>query len=404
MPARSSLLVLLVLSVLALAFAATFMSAAADAGTWIGQGPYHGTGSTADAPSSAAVGAQPSRAVAVAFDAHTLHGATATIPSRPITVTSPTYLPALFRLWPLPIPGAVVLNPVTPKGWNSYELAWSTANLATSYLLQYDANSNFANPTTAYGGPATVSQANGIFPGTYCYRVQGVNMYGSGPWSNASCVAVVQHQDDFVNPAGGWHPGDDPYASVRYVNGEYQILVKQADYFVWDELDFGASDFSAEVDVRAASHLNGANGLIFSGTDGGAYLYVVSDGWFTLVRLDAATNSLAKLIDWSSTGVIRPGSQVNRLRVVKEGASITLYANGQQVGQAYDGTYISGTAGMVAWAGSDNYDGRFDNFSITYVSSVAGQAGSQALPGGAGAESGKDMMPFKYTLPNRLLR
>ena len=370
------------------------------------------------APRSGTVGPRESLPITATFDAKgLLYGnflahivVASNDPSTPTAIVTATMvveprrvaMPLVLRRWP-PYPGEPTLNPISPTGFNSYEVSWTAAELATSYALQEDAEGAFPNPRLVYAGPATSWQSGGKAPGRYCYKAQGLNAYAMGPWSNQRCVEVVQLQDNFSNPKSGWEVSDDAIARLRYLNGEYQVLVKQADYTVGATRDFGENNYSVEVDGRAVSHLNGAYGLIFSRTGGGYYLYWVDDGAFGLWRLDRAQGAWTTLIDWTPSAAIRPGNQVNRLRVVRQGSAIMLYANGDVVGKADDGTYISGEAGMAAGAGAADFDSRFDNFQINYVSTAAGQAVPQGLLEGASAGTGahEEALPMEHHLPSR---
>ena len=300
-------------------------------------------------------------------------------------------LPIIMRNWP-PLPGAPTLNPIVPQGHESYDVSWTAPANATAYTLQEDADGSFSNPTTAYDGPSTAWHVSGKAPGTYCYRVRATNQYGHGPWSNGRCVTVVQLQDDFSNPNSGWPVSSDAIASLGYESGEYRILVKQANYIVRAGPGNPVSDFQCEADARNAAHLNGSYGIYFGSGDAGFYLYDVAYGQFRLLRYERWTNNWATLIAPTQHSAIRTGNQTNRLKVVRQGAWITLYANGVQVGQAMDGTFGQGTVGIAAGGIADNYDARFDNFLLLYIDAGRQDVGLAAV--GALAQPGP-AVPFR---------
>ena len=77
-------------------------------------------------------------------------------------------------------------------------------------------------------------------------------------------------------------------------------------------------DFHVWVDGHAASHLDGAYGLMFAGSDAGFYLYEVSDGAFRLLRLDRP-GGWSVLVPPAMHPAIRTGSETNRLEVERVG-------------------------------------------------------------------------------------
>ena len=100
------------------------------------------------------------------------------------------YLPAISKRWP-PIPDAPTLNAINNAGSGSYNVSWSTVDLATSYLLQEATNASFTSPTTVYSGSGTSWSAGGKSAGTYYYRVKASNSYGDSGWSNTQSAQVV---------------------------------------------------------------------------------------------------------------------------------------------------------------------------------------------------------------------
>jgi uncharacterized repeat protein (TIGR01451 family) len=169
--------------------------------------------------------------------------------------------------------------------------------------------------------------------------------------------------DNFSNPGTGWPIANDEIATLGYMNGEYQVLVKPAGWVVFAYHDYGVSEYKLEVDTRAASHVNGGTGLIFGLSNNGFYLFEISDGWFSLWRNDSG--SWAQVIGWIQSGALHMGNETNHLVVVRKQTNITLYANDTMLASTNDGTYLGGGLGMMSESFTANYDGRFDNFSVT---------------------------------------
>ena len=190
--------------------------------------------------------------------------------------------------------------------------------------------------------------------------------------------------DDFSDPASGWLIENYPEYSTAYLNGEYQILLKAQDYMAFNWIDFGASDYRVEVDARPAGHLDGGVGLIFGGTDSGFYLFELSNGGYALWRIESGPWIWTTLIDWTDSTAINSGSLPNRLKVVREGASIALYANDQLLTTVSDSTYTGSLLGVEAGTVPVDFDGRFDNFAVytgTCINApAAGLASDRAVP------------------------
>jgi len=69
---------------------------------------------------------------------------------------------------------------------------------------------------------------------------------------------------------------------------------------------------------------------------------------------------------WLKMAGIKSGSVTNHIRVDCVGDALTLYANGKQVSNSYDHTFVGGDAGLVAR--SSRLEGgveiQFDNFMV----------------------------------------
>jgi photosystem II stability/assembly factor-like uncharacterized protein len=100
------------------------------------------------------------------------------------------YLPMMLRDVGTP-PPPTLYSISNPDGDGNYTVSWSTSSSATSYTLQEDNNAAFSSPATVYSGPGTSKSFSGKSTGTYYYRVNGVNQYGAGEWSNTRSVTVA---------------------------------------------------------------------------------------------------------------------------------------------------------------------------------------------------------------------
>jgi len=69
--------------------------------------------------------------------------------------------------------------------------------------------------------------------------------------------------DDFSNPESGWPIFEDGVVLYEYLNGEYRILVKNAETWAAASPDYLAADYIVAVDVRKAGDVWGKYGIIF---------------------------------------------------------------------------------------------------------------------------------------------
>jgi len=104
------------------------------------------------------------------------------------------YMPLILKRWP-PVPYPPTLSATTPDANGNFTVSWvygSYPNVPapTSYVLQEALDASFTG-ATEYPMDLTMSKAFTKVPGTYYYRVRGINQYGNGEWSNVVSVVVV---------------------------------------------------------------------------------------------------------------------------------------------------------------------------------------------------------------------
>jgi hypothetical protein len=120
-----------------------------------------------------------------------------------VTIAAPhrLFLPYFVHRWP-PVPYTPILNEISnPSGFGTYTVNWSTAQLADGYVLQEDDNSTFSSPDEVYRGAAT----SWVTPiprqaGTYYYRVNAYNSWGSSEFSNANATTVFLPEAPVLSP------------------------------------------------------------------------------------------------------------------------------------------------------------------------------------------------------------
>ena len=182
---------------------------------------------------------------------------------------------------------------------------------------------------------------------------------------------LLLYFDDFSDPNSGWYNVDNEYWTLGYLNGEYQILLKntQSPGLVTPDLVL-PSDYRIEADARQASSNPSSYGLMF-GIQWGVDTY---EGYQVIVYPNTQVYLLEKrnwdgswpvFIDWTYSSAIHQGMGTNHLRVDRIGTVIYLYINGTLVTTFTDSSFTSSgrDAGVRAYSyNSAPVDVRFDNF------------------------------------------
>jgi GH18 family chitinase len=115
-----------------------------------------------------------------------------------VATESPT-TPAIFNLSAaantdaIPItevpPEQPQLDPIASSGGN-YTLRWHAVPNADAYILEEASLSDFTDAKILYQGSGTQHQVQAKPPGTYYYRVEAINQYGSSPYSLPQEVTI----------------------------------------------------------------------------------------------------------------------------------------------------------------------------------------------------------------------
>lgn len=175
--------------------------------------------------------------------------------------------------------------------------------------------------------------------------------------------------DDFSDSTSGWPVGEDSLISYGYVDGEYSALAKQGGYlFIFKSPALcQLENYTVEVDAHWVTHQTSSYGIVFGLNEDFTqyYLFLANPNypWYGLWRYN--DGSLSTLIPPTVAGIYN--SWPNHLKVIRNGAQITLEVNGISLASWTDNTIIGPTyVGMAIT--SDDYalpsDARFDNFSL----------------------------------------
>jgi serine/threonine protein kinase len=181
----------------------------------------------------------------------------------------------------------------------------------------------------------------------------------------------VLRNDTYSNSASGWGDvtSDTYYGLVeRTITGGKLLWESEAEHssVSWVYAPVGdLSDFYVAVDIQLVSGSSTAQeGLIFRMANDRAYVFLVfEDQRYGFWKLDSSSGDWVTLIYPTINSVIRQG-EVNRIAVLAQGGTFSLYINGRLVVTKYDGSYDQGQLGIIAglWAAGRSCTWEIDNF------------------------------------------
>ena len=175
-------------------------------------------------------------------------------------------------------------------------------------------------------------------------------------------------EDNFDDPNSGWPIEEDNDTLFNYINGEYQIVLKQANMWAAVRPKHLSENFNTRVQVRNTSSIYGTYGIMFNVAEDWSHLYTFEidpDGYFGIWRYSDTEGW--KLLLVNSSPYIKTGTAVNQLRVRREGVLIEVYANDHLLASISDNSFMGKHyLGLITSSFDQSYlDVRFDNFSIT---------------------------------------
>jgi hypothetical protein len=178
----------------------------------------------------------------------------------------------------------------------------------------------------------------------------------------------VLFQDDFAEPTSQWDRINTPEGITDYQDGAYRIYVNLVDSDIWANpgLDFG--DVRVEVDAaKAGGDDNNVFGLIcrYLSNDNFYFLVVSSDGYYGIGKVKDGVQKLIGTESMPPTEEVNKGDATNHLRADCVGDRLTLFVNGEKLGEQTDADFSRGDVGLFAGAfETPGTDIRFDNFSV----------------------------------------
>ena len=185
-------------------------------------------------------------------------------------------------------------------------------------------------------------------------------------------ISLVIFDDNFTNPTTGWPIGDDGNIRRGYLNGQYQILVRQSGWIAEASPGVSATSFQVKVDASLASNGPGLYGIAFDISPDGRSMYAfLFDPFLTSASMWKVENDNWTQLMNESGGAVA-GQGVEHLSVTRSGSQIVWSTNSLSsltAGPISDSDLTSGQFGLIAATYDDttNTDARFQNFLVTQV-------------------------------------
>lgn len=180
--------------------------------------------------------------------------------------------------------------------------------------------------------------------------------------------ANILFSDDFSKTTSGWDQYSNDMGSSDYNNGAYEIIVNSTNYDIWANPGLTFTDVQVEVDAtKVAGPENNDFGLICRYVDISNYYFAVvaSDGYYGIGKYVDGTQEILGG-SMPVTDKVNPGSVPNHLRFDCIGSKLSLYANGNLLGEYEDSAFTSGDVGLMAGTFDEiGTDVSFDNFLVT---------------------------------------
>jgi len=201
------------------------------------------------------------------------------------------------------------------------------------------------------------------------------------------------YTDDFSDPDSGWPVDDDTNRRYAYTGGQYQIWVKNPSQGWLVTPGAKATDFTAAVSARRASGSSGGYGIVFGLNEDWSeyYEFDIGPNNYSIWRYDGSWTALR---GWTASSAIGTGTSWNRLKVIRNGANITVYVNNQYLTTVTDSSFTGlRRIGLLAYSpSSGSLDARFDDFSL-YPASCGADAAGVSFEMGEPGTHGASMPP-----------
>ncbi len=197
--------------------------------------------------------------------------------------------------------------------------------------------------------------------------IESVAKEGEGTSSDSSANDVL-FQDDFSQTDSGWDRTSDSFLTTDYLDGRYQILINDTNFYGWANPGKVFSDTRIKTE---AEMVNGATdteyGIICRYKDvKNFYVGLISaDGYYAIIKNKNGKFELVGMDYMQDSPKINLGLSTNQLQFDCIDDTLTLYANGEILAEVKDSDFPNGDVGLIA----STYDTPgaeilFDNFRV----------------------------------------
>ena len=149
----------------------------------------------------------------------------------------------------------------------------------------------------------------------------------STPTPQATETCQLIYAESFDSASAALPGGEQSGAAWGVVDGEYQLLIKAANFYQTRLFGPRLTDYAVSVEARFASEAAGDYGLVLAARGPDDYLAFVVDAEqrYAITRRTAAGSNVIQ--DWTFASALHRGRAVNELRAVQRGREIAVYAN-----------------------------------------------------------------------------
>lgn len=214
----------------------------------------------------------------------------------------------------------------------------------------------------------------------------------TGPTPTQAAGAVL-FEDDFSDPGSGWRVDDGAQNSKRYVDGEYEISIHEAELFVAPFAPgLTCADCTVEAAAKFGGGLAGAAGLVLTerSQNDAVFFQILSDGRYLVERYSGGTWEVL-IAATASSAIKRGAGQVNQLKAVRLAGHLSLFVNGTALKSVdVPGLVAAGRAGVVAVCGpTPGFVVRYDDFVVRAGAALGPEAASprEGRAGGGALEA-----------------
>lgn len=179
----------------------------------------------------------------------------------------------------------------------------------------------------------------------------------------------VLFQDDFSDVDSGWDRTSFDTGFTDYERNGYRIFVDETNYSAWANPSRNFTDVSVEVEAKKiGGDDDNEFGIIcrHANVDNFYVATISSDGFYGfLIRKNGESLELLNMQNMLPSDAINLGNSSNHIRLDCVGSTLTLYVNGEFVGETVDTSIGSGDVGLYAGTFSvPGTDMLFDNFVV----------------------------------------